>query len=169
MSKLPERYQRLFEIVGASAVIISLLLVVVELNESTKATRAATSSSASQAMMQWYIDVGANAEATDVFLRFVQDPDELTPSQRVQGTFMLHGALLIFQNSYALAKEGVLDESTHQTILEAVVPIKDSLGFRLYWGQRKGFFTPEFQSYIEELREVDRTASQKLYAQEKVE
>jgi hypothetical protein len=169
MSKLPVRSQWLLEVIGASAVIISLILVVLELNESTKATRAATSSGASHAMMQWYYEIGVNAEATDVFLKFTQDPDKLTQSQRVQGVFMLHGAMIIFQNSYYLAKDGMLDVSTHQTILEAIVPIKDAPGFLLYWGQRKAFFNPEFQNYIEELRTVERTTSHKLYIKEKVE
>jgi len=169
MSKLPVRSQWLLEVIGASAVIISLILVVLELNESTKATRAATSSGASQAMMQWYTEIAVNADATDVFIRFIQDPDMLTQSQRLQGIFMLHGAMLIFQNSYFLTKEGILDASTHLTILESIVPIKDSPGFILYWGQRKAIFNPEYQEYIEELRKVERTTSHKLYVRENVE
>lgn len=169
MSKLPVRSQWLLEVIGASAVIISLILVVLELNESTKATRAATSSGASQAMMQWYNEIGVNADASDVFVRFIQDPDKLTQSQRVQGVFMLHGAMLIFQNSYFLANEGMLDMSIHQTILEAIVPIKGAPGFVLYWEQRQAFFSPEFQGYIQELRKVERTTSHSLYVRENVE
>ena len=168
MPKISYNYQRLIEVIGASAVIISLILVVLELNESTRATRAATSSSATHAMMQWYSEIGVNAEASDIFIRFLQNPDELTQSQRVQGVFLLHSAMLIFQNSYFLAKEGTLDTSTHQTILEAIVPVKDASGFFLYWGQRKAFFHPEFQDYIEELRNVERMSGHKLYVKEDV-
>ena len=163
MSKLFERYHWMLEVIGAIAVVVSLLLVAFELNESTKATRAATSSSASQAMMQWYNEIGVNAEASDVFVRFIQDPDALTQSQRVQGVFMLHAALVVFQNSYFLAEEGTMDIFTHQTILEAIVPIKDTPGMRLYWEQRKAFFHPRFQEYIESLFVVERTTSHKLY------
>ncbi len=166
MSSLSPRLRWLTEVVGAIAIILSLVFVGLELNESTKATRAATSSAASQAMMEWYSDIGTDPEAAKLFVDFIQRPESLTQSQRVQGVFMLHSALLVFQNAYFLAVDGTLDESTQATILEAIVPIKDAPGFRFYWDQRKAYFSPAFQAYIEELIEVERNTSAGLYTPE---
>ncbi len=167
MAKSSPRIGWITEAVGAAGIILSLIFVGMELNESTKATRAATSSAASHAMMEWYSNIGTDAESAQLFVDFIQRPMELSQPQRVQGIFMLHAALIVFQNAYFLAQDGTLDESTQKTILEAIVPIKDQPGFIYYWEQRQAYFTPAFQDYIESLMQVDRDTSAGLYVPER--
>ena len=157
-----ENWALIAEIVGSIAVVISLIFVGVQLRDNTSATKSATASAASSATSAWYNAMGTSAQASALFFDFMNDPDSLTPQERLQAVFAVHGALANFQTSFMLANEGTLDIQIKDTILEAVVVVKDKPGFKYYWEQRKAFFYDQFQEYVEELMKVERTTSNDL-------
>ena len=63
-----------------------------------------------------------------------------------------------------MANEGTLDNQIKDTILEAVVVVKDKPGFKYYWEQRSAFFYEDFRLYVEELMLVDRTTSNDIFS-----
>ena len=147
------------EIVGSVAVVVSLVFVGVQLRANTSATRSATASAASSATTAWYNAMGTSAQASALFFDFMNDPHSLTPADRLQAVFVVHGALVNFQTSFMLANEGTLDNQIKDAILEAVVVVKDKPGFRYYWEQRRAFFYDAFQEYVEQLMKVERATS----------
>ena len=151
------------ELLSAVAIILSLVFVGLELNENTKATRCATASDASIAMMEWYSSIGTSKQATSEFWTFITDPYSMEPERQLQGIFLLHGALIVFQNSFYLVSEGTLDEAITDTITEAIVPIREAPGWELYWSQRQAFFMPEFRAYVESLMVEDREPRESIY------
>lgn len=154
-----ENWALIAEIVASVAIVVSLIFVGVQLRSNTSATRSATASAASSAISAWYNAMGTSAQASALFFNFMNDPDSLTPQERLQSVFAVHGVLVNFQTSFMLANEGTLDRQIKDTILEAVVVVKDKPGFRYYWEQRKAFFYDEFQEYVEQLMKVERTTS----------
>jgi hypothetical protein len=91
------------------------------------------------------------------------EPEARTPEEWVQFVYNLHALLLAFQNSFYLAKEGTLDERINHSFTEVLVSINDQPGFLKYWQQRKSFFLPEFQDYVNTTISSDRRASDGLY------
>ena len=166
MSEANGRWKITAEFLSIGAIILSLFFVGLELNENTKATRSATASDASIAMMEWYSAIGTSKEATSEFWTFIIDPESMEPERQLQGIFLLHGALIVFQNSFYLVEEGTLDEAIRSTITEAIVPIRDTPGWALYWSQRRAFFMPEFRDYVESLLVENREARESIYLQE---
>ena len=75
----------------------------------------------------------------------------------------IHAAIISFQNSYYLAKEGTLDNQILNTILESIVAIKDLPGWAIYWKERKPFFFTDFQDYVGSLMSLDRKVSEGIY------
>ena len=157
-----ENWALIAEIVGSVAVVVSLIFVGVQLRDNTSATKSATASAASSATTAWYSAMGTSAQASALFFNFMNEPDSLTPQERLQAVFAVHSALTNFQTSFMLANEGTLDSQIKDTILEAVVVVKDKPGFKYYWEQRRAFFYSQFQEYVEQLMKVERTTSNAL-------
>lgn len=55
------------EIVGAAAVIVSLVYVGYQVNDNTSAIRSAAANDASVAMQSWYLEMGSHREASDLW------------------------------------------------------------------------------------------------------
>jgi len=152
------------EVVAAVAIVISLIFVGIQLRENTREARSATADSASSAISNWYIAMGSSEQSSNVVRNFLLNPDSLTADQQYQAILMLHGGIISFQSSYFLANEGTLDIQIHDTILEAIVAVKDTPGWIYYWEQRKALFFEEFQEYVDSLMRLDREVSTGIYA-----
>jgi hypothetical protein len=159
-----ENWALIAEIVGSAAIVVSLIFVGVQLRSNTSATKSATASAASSATTAWYSAVGTSAQASALFFNFMNAPDTLTPQERLQAVLIVHGVLVNFQTSFMLANEGTLDPQIKDTILEAVVVVKDKPGFKYYWEQRRAFFYDQFQEYVEKLMKVERITSNDIFS-----
>ena len=90
-------------------------------------------------------------------------PDSLDPEEKFQAVMNIHGAMLMFQNSYYLAKEGTLDREIHQSLVEIINGIKNSPGFTVFWQARKSIFLKDFQDYVERIVAGEKINSQGIY------
>ena len=68
------------EIIGALAIVISLIYVGVQVNDSTRAVRSATASDAAALSMAWYLEVGSDAERSEVFFNGITNIESLSPA-----------------------------------------------------------------------------------------
>ena len=151
------------EIIGAIAIVISLIFVGVQFTENTKATKSATAASTVATISSWYFDMGNNQQSSSLFWNFMADPDSLTSEERFQVIINLHGLFLTFQNSYYLSQEGTLDSRIEESITKAAIGVKDQPGFRLFWKLRRELFFPEFQKHIDKIVGVDIGISKGMY------
>ena len=78
-----EKWALMSEIVGAGAIVISLIFVGVQLQANASATKSATASAASAATSSWYIAMGTSEQASALFFNFMNAPDLLTPEERI--------------------------------------------------------------------------------------
>lgn len=93
--------------------------------------------------------------------------DSLSSEERFQAIMNIHGAMLMFQNSYYLAQEGTLDKEIQESLIEIINGIKRSSGFAVFWEARKSIFLKDFQNYVEEILASDRINSEAVYEFEK--
>lgn len=139
------------EIVGAAAVIISLAYVGYQVNDNTSAIRSAAANDASVAMQSWYLEMGSNREASDLWFNAMTSPEPLPTHDEFQFMMMMHAVLLGMQNSYLLAQEGTIDKEFREGITTALVAVKDLPGMMRYWRQRRDFFHSGFAEYVDGL------------------
>lgn len=151
------------EIVGAVAIVISLIFVGIQFTENTKATKSATAASTVATIASWYTEMGNNQQSSNMFYNFMADPDALTSEERFQVIINLHGLFLTFQNSYYLSQQGTLDSHIEASITKAAVGVKDQPGFRLFWKLRRELFFPEFQKHIDNIVNTDIDISEGMY------
>ena len=78
--------ESLVETIGLTAVVLSLVFVGLEVNESTRATRSATAADTTATIAEWYSSISTDEKLNRVFRTFVVDPEALTIDEQYQAT-----------------------------------------------------------------------------------
>lgn len=151
------------EIVGAVAVVISLVYVGIQVSDSVGASRSASVNDANVALQSWYHEVGSNQQASALFYRALMSPDALPDEEEFQFLMMFHGVFLAFQNSYWLTEEGTLDPELLESLTAAILGVKDTPGMRRYWRQRRSYLNASFAEYVDQLLERETNTSMDVY------
>jgi hypothetical protein len=151
------------EIVGGVAVVVSLIYVGVQLNDSTSAIRSAAASDATTNMQSWYLEMGSNRQASDIWFNAMRSPEPLPAHDEFQFLMSMHSVILGMQNSYLLTMEGTLDAEFGKAVTTAIVAVKDLPGMSRYWRQRRGFFHTGFAEYVDGLLAQDAIEALDIY------
>jgi hypothetical protein len=156
--KLSE-WANLAEIIGAFAVVVSLLYVGIQVNDSASAVRSASANDANVALQNWYLQIGSDRETSERFYAALTSETPLSNQEEFQFLMMLHGAFLAFQNSYLLAEEGTIDTDLREAITAAILGVKTLPGMKRYWRQRRSYLHSGFAEYVDQLllQETDVT------------
>jgi len=149
------------EALSVVAVVLSLVFVGLEVNESTRATRSATAAETTATIAEWYTALGNDQQASTVLRRFVTDPQSLTIEEQYQAVMNIHALMLILQSSFYLEEEGTLSPQIHRSMTKAMT---SEPGILFYWEQRKTIFVNEnFIAFMEQTFEDGYTHSQDFY------
>jgi hypothetical protein len=139
------------EIIGAAAVVVSLLYVGAQVRDNARAVRSAAVNDANTAMQAWYLTVSNNRQVSELWLDGLAGAEDLSVDDEYQFQLVMHAAFLGFQNSFLLAQEGSLDNEIMRSITAALLTTKNLPGMRSYWRQRRGYFHHDFAAYIDKL------------------
>jgi hypothetical protein len=157
------------EIIGAFAVVMSLIYVGLQVNDSASAVRSASANDANVAVQNWYLQIGSDAQTSKIFYDGLTSKEPLQTYDEYQFLMMFHGAFLGFQNSYLIAAEGNIDVELLDALTGAIVLVKDLPGTKRYWRQRRSTFHSAFASYVDELLDQDTISAMDLYRDSEVE
>ena len=157
------QYASIAEIIGAFAVVLSLIYVGVQVNDSASAVRAASTNDANAAVQNWYLQIGTDAQTSRVFYDGLISEEPLPTHDEFQFLMVFHGAFLGFQNSYLIAVEGTIDDELVEALTGAIVLVKDLPGTRRYWRQRKTTFHSDFVGYVDGLLDLKSTSAMDMY------
>lgn len=160
--KLSE-WANLAEIIGAFAVVVSLIYVGIQVNDSTAAVRAASANDANVSLQSWYLEIGSDQQTSELFYNAITSEEPLSNQEEFQFLMMLHGAFLAFQNSYLLAEEGTIDHELREAITAAILGVKSLPGMSRYWRQRKSYLHSGFAEYVDKLLEQETEVSVDIY------
>jgi hypothetical protein len=145
------------EVIGAVAIVVSLIYVGIQVNDNARATRSATANATTAAMSQWYINVGSNAEATRIILDGMTNPETLTREETAQFVYIFHGLFLEYQAAFYVAEQGALDVELRDLLVNTLAGVREQPGFQKYWSQRRDIFKPSFRAFVDELIAKGRT------------
>ena len=139
------------EIAGAIAVVISLIYVGIQVNESTTAVRSASANDANVAMQSWYLEIGSDQQTSELFYRALTGEVALSNDEEFQFLMMMHAVFLGFQNSYLLAEEGTIDPELRESITMSISGVRLLPGMQRYWKQRRSYLHSGFVEWAEEI------------------
>ena len=157
------------EIIGGIAILVSLIIVIIQLRENTRATRSATATAIIGTMTDWYVTVGSDSETSQSFYRFLTNPESISKEEQLQHILSLHGQFLTFQNSYYLSLEGTLDKRIPESLNQIIAGVKDQPGFLVFWNARKSIFFKEYRDYVDGIIKSDQKASEGIFEKKDAE
>ena len=158
-----ENWASLAEIIGAFAVVISLVYVGIQVNDSAGATRSAASNDVNVALQEWYMQVGSDKETSTLLYKGLISEKALPDEEEFQFLMMTHGFFLGLQNSFLLAEEGTIDEELRNSLNTAIGNIKRLPGMERYWIQRKNTLHSGFVEWVEQISTQDAQPTMDLY------
>ncbi len=151
------------EIIGAFAVVISLIYVGVQVNDSAGAVRSASANDAVVAVQNWYLQIGSDQQSSELFYEALMSEEALSNQEEFQFLMMFHAVFLALQNSYLLAEEGTLDVEVREGLASVILAVKDTPGMRRYWRQRKSYLHPGYADYIDQLLKQEGKSDMDIY------
>ena len=151
------------EVIGAFAVVVSLVYVGVQVNDSNSAVRSASVNDANVAVQEWYMQIGSDMQTSRLFYGALMSDEALTNEDEFQFIMMFHGVFLAFQNSYLMSEEGTIDSELVDGLTGAILAVKDTPGMKRYWRQRRATLHPRFVRYVDELLKQDGETPMEIY------
>jgi len=138
------------ELIGAGAVIATLIYLAQQIKDSARASRSAAVTDATNAIQALYQELGTNPQSSEHFLKGLTDYDSMSESEQFRWLMLMHSWFIAFQRSFFLSREGTLDASLRDSIGTALLAVNHLPGLKQYWQQRKSFFQPEFVDWVED-------------------
>jgi hypothetical protein len=139
------------EVIGAIAIVISLIYVGVQVTDNTSAIRSTAANDATVTLQNWYLEIGSNRQASDVWFDAMTSEVPVATHDEFQFMMLMHSAMMGMQNFYLLSQEGTIDVEFREATTRAIVAVKDLPGMDRYWRQRKVFFHSGFAEHVERL------------------
>ncbi|MGQ0559339.1 MAG: hypothetical protein ACT4OE_07110 [Sphingosinicella sp.] len=146
-----EQTSFLAQIISAAAVIASLIFVGVQLRQTIKAVRAASS----QAHSAMYHSIGANivdnGEFASIWRRSIADPDSVNDDERAR--FFAFASMLcrFYESSRMQWLRGQLEDGHWHMIEAQAIDFAAQPGIQAWWLLRRHWHSEEFRSWFEGL------------------
>ena len=153
----------LAEIISAFAIVVSLIYVAIQVNDSSKAARSSAAADATLSIQSWYMEIGSNRQTSDLWYDVMTTGKPKSKHDEFQFIMMTHAVFIAFQNSFYLSQEGTLNIELRESIGAAVIAVKDLPGFKFYWKQRKDFFNKGYVDWIEGLSRREKMDDLEVY------
>lgn len=159
-----ESLANLGEIIGAIAVVVSLIYLAVQVRQNTQAQRTENFSRALDRVAAMQAALSQDSEASVIFSKGVADPSNLRPRERMQFTWAMYELFGAFEFMFLASKTNSIPEEVWRRWSAAVAFWLSFSGVQTWWKMRPIPFTDSFSSYIESLLEnnpVDAESKQR--------
>ena len=154
------------ELVGAVAVVVSLIYLSRQVRQNTRALRTANAATVKQNFQTIARSFITDRGASDIVLRALKR-GELTPAEQLSAYAWFFDLLKSGELAYSQYLSGDLDEDVWEASLQFFLAYWTTPGLREYWRDRRQAFTPDFRSAMDGWLEADLghlTRSDSLYS-----
>lgn len=152
-----ESLANLGEIIGAIAVVVSLIYLAVQVRQNTQAQHTENFSRALDRVAAMQATLSQDPETSVIFSRGVLEPSELTPKERTQFTWAMYELFGAFEFMFLASKANAIPEEVWQRWSSAVAWWLTFPGVQTWWKVTPIPFTDSFTSYVESLLENNPT------------
>ena len=140
------------EIIGAAAVVVSLIYLASQIRTQNRESRAA---SVHQVLHEYSTAISKLHEPgmADVWVAAVEDFDSLSASELLRFVIYLMVTVRSFEDAYFQWREGRLEDDVWHPLLTSLIDVKSTEAFARFWELRRHQFRPDFTDYIDSLEE----------------
>lgn len=138
------------QIIGAVAVVISLIYVALSIRQNTNAVRAATAQSLHEHFASWYHLIASDASLAQLATSGLKDYGSLSNTEKARFVSLFMAFLAYFQNAFLKSKQGLLAPSLWQSWEQVMMNLIGSPGGKALWKERAYLFDEEFRRHVED-------------------
>jgi mannosyltransferase OCH1-like enzyme len=139
------------EIIGAVAVVVSLIYLAIQVRQNTHAQRTENFSRALDRVAAMQATLSQDSEAAVILSKGVVEPTSLTPGERLQFTWAMYELFGAFEFMFLVSSDAAIPEEVWQRWSAAVAWWLSFPGVQTWWQIRPIPFTRRFTSYVDAL------------------
>ena len=143
-----DQVANLFEIVGGTVVVITLVFLVVQLRQHTHALVSATVLGSHNTTLTVY-GMLIEDSMIEVLVKGMPDPASLTAVEKAKFHAFWTATLQNYQQTFFQIRSGTYEKSLYDGWWQVLRNNFLSPGFQLHWAQRKFILSAEFQRFVE--------------------
>src|SRR5262249_43172205 len=137
-------------IVGAVAVVVSLIYLGRQIRQNTRHAQAAIQQARSNLLCEHSMRI-ADSPALDAFMRGMAGDTTLTPIQQAQFIFVCRSMFFVSENHFLQHRLGLLTENAWSTFVSTVRSGMASCGYRAAWKANAPLFSDEFRAFMDNI------------------
>ena len=142
------------QIVGALAVVISLIYLATEVHSNTRATREASTRWVSDNYTRWIQQISGNPDLSELYYRGIRDFDSLEGAELVRFSALMVEGFRLNEELFYLQLKGRLDPHVWHLLEAGLLDISGYPGIQAWWRFRSHWFSEEFAKHIKELQQT---------------
>ena len=137
------------ELVGATAVVLTLAYLAVQVRHGTKATQAASIQAASTLDQEFLLALGTDPVIAQLWTDYLIDPETLPQEQQIQGHYLMGSMLRRLENIYFQYHLGTLSQEAWQSRKMMFKGMANSKGYIAYLESLPAaFLNDDFIAYM---------------------
>jgi len=146
-----ESFAYLAEIVGAIAVVVSLIYLAVQVRQSNRAQSTENYARALERFAQFQANLTHNAEFAIIFSKGVEDLRSLEPWQRLRVVWSMHETFDCFEFLFQSARVGTVPAEVWERWSAATAWWLSYPGIQQWWASKPIPYTRSFSAFVEEI------------------
>jgi hypothetical protein len=141
------------EVLGAVAVVATLLYVSRQLREQARALTTTVRDSAFQQLQEWNYQIMADAELAHLFQQGASTSDwkAFSPEERSRLIHAFYSFFKVFENIYVHTQEGSVPDEVWEQNCQVFFAYASKPGCRRYWAARRASLDARFVHVLENL------------------
>jgi hypothetical protein len=152
------------ETIGALGVIVSLVYLAIQVRQNTRAIRAQTYDSFVTQFRTWNEPMRADERMAERFHELIEDVESLSPEEQRHAIHVLFDFARLAENLHYQHAEGMVSDAVWRGWENTFRAYLSAPGFAWYLQQRRSFFAPEFNAWVESLQETAKVADPRASA-----
>ncbi len=140
------------EIVGATAVVVTLIYVAVQVRHATRETQAVSVQTAYSLDHEFLLTIGADPVTAQLWATYLSAPETLADDQLIQGAYLMTSLVRRLENIYLQKTLGSLSEEGWKSRQALSIGIARSPGYSAFLESPPAALTSEeFRNYMVQL------------------
>jgi hypothetical protein len=142
------------QLVGALAVVISLIYLAREVRNNARATRAASTRSVSDSFTRWIQQLSRHPELRELYYRGIHDFESLEGADLVGFSAVMVEMFRHYEDVYYQQSEGQLGPRLWRGWEAAMRDLNGYPGVQAWWRSRSHWFSEEYAKHINQLQQT---------------
>lgn len=149
------------EIVGAIAVVVTLIYLAIQVRDSTRVAKAATRQSIAEMTMASSSDIVNNQDLAEMFVRDLEG-EQLQTAEKVRLYARSYVGMRNWENIHYQFLAGMLSADEWQGFRQNLKAILEWKSMRTYWANESHYYSAAFQKEIASIQKELATGSDEL-------